>query len=175
MGWIIKLGSSAHFEHIEEHLHEKTNEKLILTEISYIYEYFVSKLADGEIPPTENPAILNNKKGFDPFSYVNGHEINYDMSPRQYLEILDDKGNFCNSEDDDVDLKLRERYIEIHKGFFKGISGLQKMYNLDGSEKEEITNISAFNYLSHVGFIFHKSRNIMHGELKVISTRQTPK
>ena len=69
MGWIIKLKSSGRFEHIEEWLHKENSEKLFLTEVSHFYEFYISELADGEIIPTENPAILNNEKGFDPFNY----------------------------------------------------------------------------------------------------------
>ena len=45
------------------------------------------------------------------------------------------------------------------------------MYALDGSEKEEETNISAFNYLSHIGFIFNESENKMYGDLEVIEKK----
>ena len=67
--------------------------------------------------------------------------------------------------------RLRRRYEEVCKGFFEGIIGKQKMYALNGSEKEEETNISAFNYLSHIGFIFNESENKMYGDLEVIEKK----
>ena len=67
--------------------------------------------------------------------------------------------------------RLRQRYEEVYKGFFEGIIGIQKMYALDGSEKEEETNISAFSYLSHIGFIFNESENKMYGDLEVVEKK----
>ena len=230
MGWIIKLKNSGRFEHIEEWSHKENSEKLLLTEVSHFYEFYISELADGEIIPTENPAILNNKKGFDPFNYENGSEVSYDVSPKQYLKITNAKGNSCTGGDENIKInlgqtaplilnicliasalmipasqlnygyseiylavpvtfcillagmmqmillkfrfaQLRHRYEEVCKGFFEGIIGKQKMYALDGSEKEEETNISAFNYLSHIGFIFNESENKMYGDIEVIEKK----
>ena len=85
----------------------------------HFYEFYISELADGEIIPTENPAILNNKKGFDPFNYENGSEVSYDVSPKQYLKITNAKGNSCTSGDENININFINEYKNEAFGLFE--------------------------------------------------------